>query len=492
MLAQFLFLLLLFAVGLLASGIVRRRIGIALVCLLAFPLGSAIWVLLAVALLVSGLPYTKAVMHLGLGMVALASAALGLRQGVPSRREMVAAAAATALFASVAGLALRHNYTFCSDDSWGFIIWSKALANPALSAEALRLMVYSCGIFVPALQSAAAFHGFDYLYAHVPVLTFWFLLCFAYLTFAALRESLASRTRAAIWTVCGLLLLAANYFFVFQAFFLATNLTTGIYLFLAVVLLCSYLREPKVEWLALGTLFLCCFSILRLETAFLALLVWLVVLSSPKVRLSSLSWCYGGYTIVVAAWFLKAMSVGGWHFVKYGSPRLVIGIMLALSLVWLGIALRSRRLARLWSMEWSLRLPAIALYGLAVATVLFTALRPEHAATTAKHLLVNTFAGSGRWGVTWIAISALALLASWLPPWRCHKLLVTTIAGSLLLIYIGAFFRAPYRIGWGDSANRMLLHVLPLTCFYLVTRYGHNLRPRPEEQAAPAEEAGPR
>src|SRR5574340_674326 len=105
---QLAFLCALFALGMLAGGTLRRRVDPVILCLFAFPLGSALWVIAAEVLLVSGLPYKAPGMHILLGAVALVALTSSLRQGARSRRQALTALAATGLFAATAVLATRY------------------------------------------------------------------------------------------------------------------------------------------------------------------------------------------------------------------------------------------------------------------------------------------------------------------------------------------------------------------------------------------------
>jgi hypothetical protein len=78
-------------------------------------------------------------------------------------------------------------------------------------------------------------------------------------------------------------------------------------------------------------------------------------------------------------------------------------------------------------------------------------------------------ANTGLWGATWWVVIPLAILAlarltddqargGWL---------VLTFGFVFLVLILGGARKFPYRIGWGDSGNRMMIHVLP-TFFLLL------------------------
>jgi len=43
---------------------------------------------------------------------------------------------------------------------------------------------------------------------------------------------------------------------------------------------------------------------------------------------------------------------------------------------------------------------------------------------------------------------------------------------ALLLAIV--YFRVPYHTGWGDSANRMVTHILPLGTLFILMKFSQN------------------
>jgi hypothetical protein len=95
--------------------------------------------------------------------------------------------------------------------------------------------------------------------------------------------------------------------------------------------------------------------------------------------------------------------------------------------------------------------------------------------------IINSFSnlllgGVYWWGGVWYFV----ILSIWLLR-RSSKLdhariLSYGIIGFFLLTWLIGFARLPYRLGWGDSANRIFTHILPITLFYLALRLNAYLR----------------
>ncbi|HUG74455.1 MAG TPA: hypothetical protein VMM81_02120, partial [Acidimicrobiia bacterium] len=118
------------------------------------------------------------------------------------------------------------------------------------------------------------------------------------------------------------------------------------------------------------------------------------------------------------------------------------------------------------------------LWGLGAMLVVFTALRPtllrDTLFATANNLGPDvTFrfspGGGGLWGVTWLVLVPLvaaALIAIRFPRDRLWRVVVIGFGYLYLLM---PFLRgSPWRIGYGDSGNRIASHIVLVLVAYLV------------------------
>lgn len=78
-------------------------------------------------------------------------------------------------------------------------------------------------------------------------------------------------------------------------------------------------------------------------------------------------------------------------------------------------------------------------------------------------------ANTGLWGATWWIVIPMAVLsvARLEDDQARGAWLVVTFGFVFLILILGGAREFPYRIGWGDSGNRMMVHVLP-TFFLLI------------------------
>ena len=117
----------------------------------------------------------------------------------------------------------------------------------------------------------------------------------------------------------------------------------------------------------------------------------------------------------------------------------------------------------------------LALMTMAVAIVIMGSDSTSHLGASVSALAMN-LGSKGLWGITWWVVLPLAILAlarinadSSASSWT-----VVTFGFVLLILILGGIRDMPYRSGWGDSGNRMMVHVLP--AFILLIFHAFNGR----------------
>ena len=124
------------------------------------------------------------------------------------------------------------------------------------------------------------------------------------------------------------------------------------------------------------------------------------------------------------------------------------------------------------ALDWVIRRTSfLTLAGLVVLSAIFTILKPEHMFSSLEGIVWNTLV-KGNWGLTWyILVFLLAeLYFSKRRSTEYHWLFMVLVT-YVVVVYDLAYFSDPYHIGEFDSANRLLLQVLPLIVLYLGTGF---------------------
>ena len=132
------------------------------------------------------------------------------------------------------------------------------------------------------------------------------------------------------------------------------------------------------------------------------------------------------------------------------------GSFLFLVTLWVVTHPRARLLVARFSL---LALPVVAL-----VTCL---LRPDSALESLTALVDNALA-TGNWGTLWWWLLPATVMVTLAPnPTGEQQAWIALLAALLaLLAFLGALRQFPYRLGWGDSGNRMLVHVTPVFALY--------------------------
>ena len=95
--------------------------------------------------------------------------------------------------------------------------------------------------------------------------------------------------------------------------------------------------------------------------------------------------------------------------------------------------------------------------------------RPEHMGRCATAILAN-LTSEGGWSAWWSLAAGLILLVWAAPPVPHQQVLTVPLWAVPLGAYAMGAMRVPYRLGFGDSANRMMTHIAPLVLLYVLLR----------------------
>jgi hypothetical protein len=115
------------------------------------------------------------------------------------------------------------------------------------------------------------------------------------------------------------------------------------------------------------------------------------------------------------------------------------------------------------------RTPFLTILVLELLLITFTIIKPEHMLISLKSIVLNILV-YGNWGLTWYVIIFLAteLYFARRDATERHWMFMVLVTYILLVCNLAYFIREPYHtFGEYDSANRLMLQVLPLVLLYL-------------------------
>jgi hypothetical protein len=453
----------------------------ALSCALAFPTGLAVAVLLALAMLVLGVPYGPWTLCSAMAVVAGAAAVLAARRGL-ERRDLVVSCWWTAIFA-VACVALTHfNVAILGNDSHTILSLSFAIANAGALPSDIIAVLDKEAVFQILAHSMYGVTARDFLYSLPLILGLSFAAMFALTLWHGLDAvGAASRRRSAL-----VALVTAALFTVSTAgwnfLHLHTNLGSAVYLFGYVALF--WVAEVKSDPAYLPPAFICLtgFALHRTETPLVALLFLAVTVTQSELPRRAITGWLALFTVVVGFWHERlAEHVSGRGFITPTRGRMVWALLVLFFLWWCASGTRLVRRIDRW-------VPALVVGVCALALIGAFATRPDHMLRSIQHWAIN-LTELPLWGHSWFFIPLLILLGLAVRPPPFRVPFAVGLPAYFAFVLLLAYFRIPYRVGQSDSANRMTFHVVPMIFFYLAIKFAACQRP---SAGGPAEGANDR
>jgi hypothetical protein len=458
-----------------------RRAGLA--AALAFPLGMALWVTLALAALASGARYdawlAAALVAAPMGAALIVARARGTLAQVDLVRlgTCTVGAVAAALAVSVLNVAI---YSY---DSQQLMMFAKVLGLQGEMEPKLWTALSLWGPFQIVAHSPTELIGVEYMYGLGPMTGLALLALFSLILWSILERSGATNPprRTALW--CGLVVLALSspYMMSYHFGYIHTNMPTALYLlgFVGLFWLAEFERHPGL--VAAAFVCLIAVALMRLEAPLTALLFIALTVFRSNLPRRWLTTGMVGYTAVVGAWLwrLATQLPEQSRFLSQSKAHLMLAATIAFFGVWL--VLDARPLRRLRP-----RIPQLAAALCIGALVITFALQSEHMAISTRAVTTHLFR-SPYWGLTWYGAGALWLLALLAPPQPYRTACSYGVPLYIGLIILLGFTREPYRVSIGDSAARMMVHIEPLVFLFLGASLIPRRPPPPESPATPVQ-----
>jgi hypothetical protein len=397
----------------------------------------------------------------------IAAGFFAIRRGWQYKRVWKTLAASIASLLPLVVLFQEANLVSWNVDSFRYLTSAGLLANDhyELAESALLEKRLLSG---PVVHSMAQTYGATYLQAFSPALSLALVGVLAWTVQQAGKRSYAS---AYVSLVVGLtvLLFVTNNRMVFNAFFISNHLIFGV----ALVCVCSasYMMirgsSPSTESLFAVLLLAVPVLIVSRAEGFIAAGLALLPLVldvglSVKRRLLVLL-TYGSATFLWFGYVFLAAETSVNQ--ALGEDAVTSAAPMAAGLVVLASApvLPWSRLVKLRR----LLLPMIEV-GLWCALAAFVVQDPEILNDTLQPSFENVVQGAGGWGYSLIVLSLLVVIALLTSRGAALVALRFPLTSFIPVLVLVAYFReGGYRVGEGDSLNRMLMQFVPLAVLYV-------------------------
>ncbi len=479
MIQQIAFLLFLYLMGLGIQLPLSRRIGPAFWAIAAFPVGHLLWVTVLVFSLMIRLPLTFGSAVTMTAAVFVGRASLALRKGWRPRRADIIAAAGMFLSLALTGMiAGVFDFSTLSADSIMVSYLGRMLAQRGGFHWAMNGILPDWGIYTVLAQAASVWLGSDYVSLIQPFLAVSVVALVAWGIHRSLNVGADSATaRALVVALLGAAMVATSMFFAFNAVFIHNAMPATCYTLLAFS--AFWLTEDAEEgaWTGIGWVGLWGVVLSRPEGPVIATLIAVSGLSArPFSRRPMLQWA-GGVFLLTVIWYvqLAAMSDDSSQVMSPARALMTTAPLLAVVIL---SAIGAGKLD--WLRRYS---GSLMMLGSAVALGYALITYWKDMEISLKWVAVNLLY-TGRWGFSTISLAAslpLAILIG--AKIRREKAFAVFLVTYPLLILLMGSMRSQYRHGWGDTANRMFLHLFPVAILYLAVKLGPLLARKPDPAA---------
>lgn len=368
-----------------------------------------------------------------------------------------------------------------SNDSLQYLLNGSLIASNNITIASTSLLPKRL-IGVPELHAVANLGGEYYVQSITPLISVLVLALLGWM----LWESLSTRLnkRALLLLIGGgLLFLVSMNRFVFHAFYLNGHLLFALFMLVVVGggwMLVSTDAVNKTALVTAMSLAVGALVFVRAESSILIVLMLLPIIVDGSVSRFHRSILLAVLGVATIAWqsFMAAVYLAqglSISFEIWGLLGFGVAILAVIPLLkWNALMKRGRLLLVL----------AEVLLWLALAVL---ALRePQILKESLTATFENAILGAGSWGFSLIFIIALLVLASFIAvPNRVN--LRFPLTSFIPLGFLLAYLRdAAYRVGDGDSLNRMWIQLIAVALFYVIIAIGLGTSRR---RAAPAVQA---
>jgi len=377
--------------------------------------------------------------------------------------------AAGALFVLGSWILSQSGLVYATTDSLYLIIMGENLLESGF-LEWYFTSPLQWGVFVPVLQTIGMLFGYDYTWFVQPVISFTFLVLFAFVIYKASQKLSSHKIIPIVLTILSISLLVSSNIYWIAQFYIHTNLDTAISLFLVITSLYFAIQDGEDSWLGITGIFIIMLGMIRIENVILAALIIVLTIATRKVAHRKLLWTLLPYLIFQIAYnlviirinpmgFADLLSVSQLQLVTAGLVGLAIFIVISKHSL-----IQNKIIAKM---------NGFVVIGIGLLLLGVVLLRPEKIFLDTWDNLYTMF-GTGQWFATFWGSVILLLLVKAKDKNSMNPFLSIFIFAFFSMIIILGYFKGNYHNAWYDSANRMYIHVLPIILFYLSVKISSN------------------
>lgn len=377
------------------------------------------------------------------------------------------------------------NYASTSNDSHRYLQLGEGLALTGFMVDEFFVTTHlltSRSPFYSMFHALSRPFDIDYLWIFLPAYSGLFVLSFFWLT-KCITNSFVSRSWSA-WLIATLsaLLIFSSSFMVFNFYYINNHMFTSVHftLFFLLGWLAIYSRSEKMA--VLTVLILLPTTLMRFEN--ILFVISFSFLLASFMRSSQ----YTRYILMLSGAVVLIVSIAYYIALPYGTGGRFVGSDRMLQMAFLGfstimLAIIVTYIKPLWNtwLKYKSYIPFLMLF-FAILIVAKGFLFSFETAGVSVPIMIYNMLDNNIWNHFWYLIIFMFIFFLVLPDNGSYPYQLFFITGIgifiLFTIELAHLRGSPYRIGAGDSANRMMVHIVPLIiahfalkASYFITEY---------------------
>lgn len=428
---------------------------------LAIPIGAAVYLQTSLVLIIIAgtlLPELALGITTGIGLIGVV---IGWLKGALDRNGMRWAAAAIGVAVVIVFLARIWHLARLTPDSMRYLLAATDLVRPDALGEMNDgdLLIRQIGL--PSLQAFFGLVDRDYVASIAPLFGISGLGLFTWFAWQVTDGMAVTKRRWLV--VAAVVFLGTANRLVYDAFYINTHIQMAVFLLIAVVGGWLAVSNGRTGWAWPAGLAVAAALLMRPEAPLVVAVVLVTIGASRAgwpVRLATTL----PPILVMALWYGVVL----WQNANNGDAVALTAPVFGSLVAVLGAALVVVIGGLHGAKRWIGYVDRIALIGLALLVAFFAARTPEILLTSVEATFRN-LTYNGLWLFTWLAaigLLAVALLVQRIPD---SRLWTIPILGFGLLFWLLPLLRdGAWRVGTGDSGNRILAHILSVVVAFLL------------------------
>ncbi len=428
---------------------------------LSLPVGAAVYTF------GSALAYSLSVNRSDIGLylmiaIALSGLCTGLKNRKISFREIITMLLSFCIVAVLMILLRAVVAPIFTYDSYRIVVVGQAFGSSVFSFGSTGLASFP--LMITNFQAGGDLFNLDYV-VYLPVVTG--VLATVGATIIISDTVSTSKNQRLVSSLIAFIVMGSFWAVTFmlrsQLGYLNSHLLMAGYYTLGFAFCLRFGREPKTSLdLSLCSLLIGVVAFIRLEGLLFVSLLLFALMSFEALTRRQLLLVSAVTLIIPGLWYAR-LAIEGVSGTTIITPRnTIIMLLVAASPSVINFWKATRGVARL--------IPHLSVIGLAAIFCVYL-LTKDTAVESSLKLISNSIA-TGYWGAFWWAFGPLVtLLTIFGPRLKREGVWMQVLGGGFLLILLlGVIRSSPFRIGWGDSGNRMLVHLAPLAVLYTLVK----------------------